>query len=61
MAFQQLRSPDFPFAQQVIQLAKAALYAGVKLLMDKQGIDHVDRRRDSHDGGDCLVRQFTIH
>jgi uncharacterized 2Fe-2S/4Fe-4S cluster protein (DUF4445 family) len=26
-----------------IQLAKAALYAGVKLLMDKQGIDHIDR------------------
>jgi len=26
-----------------IQLAKAALYAGVKLLMDKQGVDHVDR------------------
>ncbi|CAN7330084.1 ASKHA domain-containing protein [Neorhizobium sp. LjRoot104] len=26
-----------------IQLAKAALYAGVKLLMDKQGIGHVDR------------------
>ncbi len=26
-----------------IQLAKAALYAGVKLLMDKQSIDHVDR------------------
>ncbi|WEX76105.1 ASKHA domain-containing protein [Sinorhizobium numidicum] len=26
-----------------IQLAKAALYAGVKLLMDKQGIHHVDR------------------
>ncbi len=26
-----------------IQLAKAALYAGVKLLMDKLGIDHVDR------------------
>jgi uncharacterized 2Fe-2S/4Fe-4S cluster protein (DUF4445 family) len=26
-----------------IQLAKAALYAGVKLLMDKQGITHVDR------------------
>ncbi len=26
-----------------IQLAKAALYAGVKLLMDKQNIDHVDR------------------
>jgi uncharacterized 2Fe-2S/4Fe-4S cluster protein (DUF4445 family) len=26
-----------------IQLAKAALYAGVKLLMDKQGIAHVDR------------------
>jgi uncharacterized 2Fe-2S/4Fe-4S cluster protein (DUF4445 family) len=25
-----------------IQLAKAALYAGVKLLMDKLGIDHVD-------------------
>ncbi|MGV8936955.1 MAG: ASKHA domain-containing protein [Allorhizobium sp.] len=26
-----------------IQLAKAALYAGIKLLMDKQGVDHVDR------------------
>ncbi|MFA7415023.1 MAG: ASKHA domain-containing protein [Rhizobium sp.] len=26
-----------------IQLAKAALYAGVKLLMDKQGVSHVDR------------------
>ena len=26
-----------------IQLAKAALYAGVKLLMDKLGIEHVDR------------------
>ncbi|WP_245455778.1 ASKHA domain-containing protein [Neorhizobium lilium] len=26
-----------------IQLAKAALYAGVKLLMDKQGVNHVDR------------------
>ncbi|MEM1046667.1 MAG: ASKHA domain-containing protein [Pseudomonadota bacterium] len=26
-----------------IQLAKAALYAGVRLLMDKLGIDHVDR------------------
>ncbi|MBM7048128.1 MULTISPECIES: ASKHA domain-containing protein [Rhizobium] len=26
-----------------IQLAKAALYAGVKLLMDKQGVEHVDR------------------
>ena len=26
-----------------IQLAKAALYAGVKLLMDKQGVTHLDR------------------
>ncbi|MGK9234465.1 DUF4445 domain-containing protein [Inquilinus limosus] len=26
-----------------IQLAKAALYAGVRLLMDKLGVDHVDR------------------
>jgi uncharacterized 2Fe-2S/4Fe-4S cluster protein (DUF4445 family) len=26
-----------------IQLAKAALYAGVKLLMDKQGVERVDR------------------
>ena len=26
-----------------IQLAKAALYAGTKLLMEKQGIEHVDR------------------
>ena len=28
-----------------IQLAKAALYAGVKLLMDRAGLDHVDRIR----------------
>ncbi len=28
-----------------IQLAKAALYAGVKLLMDKLGVNHVDRIR----------------
>jgi len=28
-----------------IQLAKAALYAGVRLLMDRLGIDHVDRIR----------------
>lgn len=28
-----------------IQLAKAALYAGIKLLMDKRGIDHVDSIR----------------
>ena len=28
-----------------IQLAKAALYAGIKLLMDKMGITHVDRIR----------------
>lgn len=26
-----------------IQLAKAALYAGARLLMDKRGVDHVDR------------------
>lgn len=28
-----------------IQLAKAALYAGIQLLMDKRGIDHVDNIR----------------
>ncbi|MDH3195089.1 MAG: ASKHA domain-containing protein [Hyphomicrobiales bacterium] len=28
-----------------IQLAKAALYAGVRLLMDKLGVDHIDRIR----------------
>ncbi len=28
-----------------IQLAKAALYAGIKLLMDKMGVTHVDRIR----------------
>jgi uncharacterized 2Fe-2S/4Fe-4S cluster protein (DUF4445 family) len=28
-----------------IQLAKAALYAGVKLLMERMGVDHVDRIR----------------
>lgn len=37
--------PDIVVTQndvRAIQLAKAALYAGVKLLMDKQGIDKVD-------------------
>jgi len=28
-----------------IQLAKAALYAGIRLLMDRMGVDHVDRIR----------------
>ena len=28
-----------------IQLAKAALYAGIRLLMDKLDIDHIDRIR----------------
>ncbi len=28
-----------------IQLAKSALYAGIKLLMEKQGVDHVDTIR----------------
>ena len=28
-----------------IQLAKAALYAGVRLLMERLGVDHVDRIR----------------
>ena len=28
-----------------IQLAKAALYAGIKLLMEQLGVDHVDRIR----------------
>ncbi|MGI9604655.1 MAG: ASKHA domain-containing protein [Acidimicrobiales bacterium] len=40
--------PDILVTQndvRAIQLAKAALYAGVKLLMDRMGIDHVDTIR----------------
>ncbi|MBA4783854.1 MAG: DUF4445 domain-containing protein [Rhizobiales bacterium] len=39
-------NPDLLIRQtdvRAIQLAKAALYAGVKLLMDKLGVDHVSR------------------
>jgi uncharacterized 2Fe-2S/4Fe-4S cluster protein (DUF4445 family) len=41
-------SPEIRVLQtdvRAIQLAKAALYAGTRLLMDKLGIDHVDRIR----------------
>jgi uncharacterized 2Fe-2S/4Fe-4S cluster protein (DUF4445 family) len=41
-------SPEIKILQtdvRAIQLAKAALYAGTRLLMDKLGIDHVDRVR----------------
>jgi uncharacterized 2Fe-2S/4Fe-4S cluster protein (DUF4445 family) len=41
-----------------IQLAKAALYAGVKLLMEKQGIDHVDTIRFAGAFGSFIDRNM---
>jgi uncharacterized 2Fe-2S/4Fe-4S cluster protein (DUF4445 family) len=45
MLWQSESGPDIIVTQndvRAIQLAKAALYAGIKLLMDKMAIDHVD-------------------
>ncbi|UGX87982.1 ASKHA domain-containing protein [Phyllobacterium meliloti] len=43
-----------------IQLAKAALYAGVKLLMDKQGIDHVDQIRFAGAFGSFIDPKYAM-
>lgn len=43
-----------------IQLAKAALYAGIKLLMDKLGIDHVDRIRLAGAFGSYIDPKFAM-
>jgi uncharacterized 2Fe-2S/4Fe-4S cluster protein (DUF4445 family) len=43
-----------------IQLAKAALYAGIKLLMDKQGIDHVDQIRFAGAFGSFIDPKYAM-
>jgi uncharacterized 2Fe-2S/4Fe-4S cluster protein (DUF4445 family) len=43
-----------------IQLAKAALYAGVKLLMEKQGIDHVDLIRFAGAFGSFIDPKYAM-
>jgi uncharacterized 2Fe-2S/4Fe-4S cluster protein (DUF4445 family) len=43
-----------------IQLGKAALYAGVKLLMEKQGIDHVDMIRFAGAFGSFIDPKYAM-
>jgi uncharacterized 2Fe-2S/4Fe-4S cluster protein (DUF4445 family) len=43
-----------------IQLAKAALYAGIKLLMEKQGIDHVDTIRFAGAFGSFIDPKYAM-
>ena len=43
-----------------IQLAKAALYAGIQLLMDKRGIDHVDSIRLAGAFGSHIEPMYAI-
>lgn len=43
-----------------IQLAKAALYAGVRLLMDKLGIDHVDRIKLAGAFGNYIDPKYAL-
>ncbi|CAM5415655.1 hypothetical protein ATER59S_02309 [Aquamicrobium terrae] len=43
-----------------IQLAKAALYAGVKLLMEKQGVDHVDLIRFAGAFGSFIDPKYAM-
>jgi uncharacterized 2Fe-2S/4Fe-4S cluster protein (DUF4445 family) len=43
-----------------IQLAKAALYAGIKLLMDKQGVDHVDKIRFAGAFGSFIDPKYAM-
>ena len=43
-----------------IQLAKAALYAGIKLLMDKQGVDHVDTIRFAGAFGSFIDPKYAM-
>jgi uncharacterized 2Fe-2S/4Fe-4S cluster protein (DUF4445 family) len=43
-----------------IQLAKAALYAGIKLLMEKQGIDHVDTVRFAGAFGSFIDPKYAM-
>ncbi len=43
-----------------IQLAKAALYAGIKLLMEKQGVDHVDEIRFAGAFGSFIDPKYAM-
>ncbi|MBD9495174.1 MULTISPECIES: ASKHA domain-containing protein [unclassified Ensifer] len=43
-----------------IQLAKAALYAGIKLLMEKQGVDHVDTIRFAGAFGSFIDPKYAM-
>ncbi len=43
-----------------IQLAKAALYAGVRLLMEKQGVDHVDTIRFAGAFGSFIDPKYAM-
>ncbi|MCR6499812.1 ASKHA domain-containing protein [Shinella sp. CPCC 101442] len=43
-----------------IQLAKSALYAGIKLLMEKQGIDHVDTIRFAGAFGSFIDPKYAM-
>ena len=43
-----------------IQLAKAALYAGIKLLMDKQGVDRVDQIRFAGAFGSFIDPKYAM-
>ena len=43
-----------------IQLAKAALYAGMKLLMEKQGVDHVDTIRFAGAFGSFIDPKYAM-
>ncbi|MBX3597346.1 MAG: DUF4445 domain-containing protein [Rhizobiaceae bacterium] len=43
-----------------IQLAKAALYAGVKLLMEKQGVEHVDSIRFAGAFGSFIDPKYAM-
>ena len=43
-----------------IQLAKAALYAGIKLLMDKLGIEHVDTIRFAGAFGSFIDPKYAM-
>jgi len=55
--------PDLLVTQndvRAIQLAKAALYAGIKLLMEKQGVDHVDMIRFAGAFGSFIDPKFAM-
>jgi len=62
-----LSAPGAPVAMQItqndvraIQLAKAALYAGIALLMERLGIDHVDRIRLAGAFGSHIDVKYAI-